>query len=71
MVVKNEKVQKRLRTILFSLPEDAFEELLDDVELFLAKTRNKFGSKNLHPQKMIKLNLQAYEVSEVYSKEES
>lgn len=54
----------RFRTIYFTVSEEQQKILLDEMELFLTKMKNKFGSDTIQDKKLIKMNLQAYSVTE-------
>lgn len=63
MIQQNE-LMKRFRSVFFALEEGQFPELLDDVESFLNKMKNKYACDDLGQKRLLKMNLQAYPVSE-------
>lgn len=54
---------KRFRSIYFSVNEDEKQALLEEIELFLNRLKNKFGNDYIHNKELIKFNLQAYSVT--------
>ncbi len=63
-----DEVQKN-RSIYFSLKPESASELSVEIEDFLKKIRNKYGSETLEGQKVVKLNLQSYGVTQIFKKE--
>lgn len=58
---------KRFRSIYFSIPENLQPDLYAEVEDFLRKIRNKYGSNHLSNQQIVKMNLQYYSVTDIYN----
>lgn len=63
-VLREKQLLRRFRSIFFALPEDHFPELLEEIESFVKKLKNKYGYNQLHNKRLMKLNLQTYPVSE-------
>ncbi len=56
-------------SIYFSLKPESAAELSTEIEDFLKKIRNKYGSETLEGQKVVKLNLHSYGVTQIFKKE--
>lgn len=67
-VLKAHQAFRHFRSIYFSVDENATEELKQEVETFLAKIKRKYEGGSLNKKRLVKLNLQAYPVSQVYLK---
>lgn len=67
-VLATNQAFRHFRSIYFSINEDATEELKQEVEIFLAKMKRKYAGGSLNKKRLVKLNLQAYPVSQVYTK---
>ncbi len=67
-VLAGNQAFRHFRSIYFSVNEDATEELKQEVEIFLAKMKRKYAGGSLNKKRLVKLNLQAYPVSQVYTK---
>lgn len=67
-VLKATQAFRHFRSIYFSVDENATEELKQEVETFLAKMKRKYVGGSLNKKRLVKLNLQAYPVSQVYTK---
>lgn len=58
------------RSIYFSVQKESMSELKNDIEEFLKRIRNKYGTYYLEEQQIVKLNLQLYGLTEIYKKSE-
>jgi uncharacterized protein (TIGR02147 family) len=67
-VLKTDQAFRHFRSIYFSVDENATDELKQEVETFLTKMKRKYEGGSLNKKRLVKLNLQAYPVSQVYTK---
>lgn len=67
-ILENDPEFRRFRSIYFSVPENQLDDLSHEVESFLKKMRQKFGSNQLHGKNLVKMNLQTYPVSRTHKK---
>ncbi len=61
-VLNQKDLTQKFQSIFFALPQDLFPELLQDVDTFLTKVKNKYGYDQFDGKDLIKLNVQAYPV---------
>lgn len=54
----------RFRTVLFSVDDSKFIELVDDIENFFSKIKFKYANDFIQNKKLYKVNLQTYPVTE-------
>ncbi len=54
------EIFKRFRSILFAINSSEQPSVLEDLEQFLLKMKNKYGQDNIKNKQIIKLNLQLY-----------
>lgn len=59
---------RRFRSIYFSLANEEIDEMKNEIEVFLTKMKRKYSGRQFHNRRLIKLNLQAYPVSQLYRK---
>lgn len=67
-ILKGTPAFRHFRSIYFSVDESETEELKQEVESFITKMKRKYPGGSLNKKRLVKLNLQAYPVSEVYIK---
>lgn len=67
-VLKTKQAFRHFRSIYFSVLENETDALKQEIESFLAKMKRKYSGGSLNKKRLIKLNLQAYPVSNVYTK---
>jgi uncharacterized protein (TIGR02147 family) len=63
-VVNQDLVDKKLKSLYFSLSEDDFLELIENIEQFGNRLKNRYANDYLNNKKIYKVNLQAYPVTE-------
>lgn len=61
--VKQDILLKKFRTILFAIDEEKHTDLINEIELFITKIKNKFATNEIKNKNLIKLNLQAYNIT--------
>lgn len=61
--LQNEDIFSRFRSIYFCLPKDRHDEFLSEIEFFLTKMKNKYQDGKMQEGNLVKLNLQAYNVT--------
>lgn len=64
-ISKHSEVFKKFRSILFAINPGDHELLLSEIEHFLSKMKNRFGYNEISGKHIVKLNLQAYPVTEI------
>lgn len=62
-IIQQDQLQRRFRSIMFAMNDQNFVELTDEVEAFLAKLKNKYASLHSKDDRVYKLNLQTYPVT--------
>lgn len=63
-ITKQNDIFKRFRSILFAIDPNDHALLLAEIESFISKMKNRFGYNEIQGKHIMKLNLQAYPVSE-------
>jgi uncharacterized protein (TIGR02147 family) len=62
--LKLETALKKFRSIYFSLSDQTYTELSEDIEQFVTKLVNKYGNDYLQEKSLFKVNVQAYPVTD-------
>lgn len=62
--LKLETALKKFRSIYFSLEDQSYTDLSEDIEQFITKLVNKYGNDHLQGKRLFKVNLQAYPLTE-------
>jgi uncharacterized protein (TIGR02147 family) len=65
-VLQQDVLKKKMKSLLFSLSEDDYEELADTLDSFANKLKVKYGNNFLKHKKLYKINFQAYPVTDEY-----
>lgn len=65
---KQSDIYKKFRSILFAINPDNHQDMSDDIENFLAKMKNKYGCDEMNDKHLMKINLQAYPVTNTFRK---
>jgi uncharacterized protein (TIGR02147 family) len=63
VIVAQDHLQRRFRSIMFALNDKNFPELVDDVESFLTKLKNKYETVKNKNDRVYKLSLQTYPIT--------
>lgn len=62
--ILNMQIQlKKFKSIFFAMTEDNYVDLSKDMEDFIARMKNKYGTENLMDKRLYKINIQAYPVT--------
>lgn len=61
-ILDQKNLNQKFQSIFFALPSDTFPELLQEMDTFLTKVKNKYGYDQFEGKDLIKLNIQAYPV---------
>jgi hypothetical protein len=57
------EVFKKFRSIIFAINPNDHDGMLNEIECFLSKLKNKYGYDLIDQKQLMKINLQAYPVS--------
>lgn len=61
-VLDQKDTSQKFQSIFFALPKELFPELVQEMDTFLTKIKNKYGYNDFENKNLIKLNVQAYPV---------
>lgn len=61
-ILDQKGLDQKFQSIFFALPQELFPELLQEMDTFLTKVKNKYGYNEFENKNLMKLNIQAYPV---------
>lgn len=63
-IIEQEPLLRRFRSVMFALNDQNFDDLTQDIETFLAKIKNKYDTTKGKGDRLYKINLQTYPVTQ-------
>lgn len=62
-IIEEDQLQRRYRSVMFALNDQNFGELIEEIEAFLGKIKNKYNTAKTKSDRIYKINLQTYPIT--------